>query len=106
MAKRRNFTAKSPLMYEWYQEYYVGAAHGLAGIYYYLMQVRGTEGEGPLAALSPFFEQRGAFGLALGDVKLGFVLLCCVKYKEPGSANHVAQMIWGKQILKRRTLDF
>jgi len=29
-------------MYEWYQEYYVGAAHGLAGIYYYLMQVRGT----------------------------------------------------------------
>lgn len=29
-------------MYEWYQEYYIGAAHGLAGIYYYLMQVRGT----------------------------------------------------------------
>lgn len=26
-------------MYEWYQEQYVGAAHGLAGIYYYLMQV-------------------------------------------------------------------
>ncbi len=30
---------QSPLMYEWYQEKYVGAAHGLAGIYYYLMQV-------------------------------------------------------------------
>ena len=30
---------QSPLMYEWYQEQYVGAAHGLAGIYYYLMQV-------------------------------------------------------------------
>lgn len=29
---------QSPLMYEWYQELYVGAAHGLAGIYYYLMQ--------------------------------------------------------------------
>lgn len=40
LARKRNFTAKSPLMYEWYQEYYVGAAHGLAGIYYYLMQVR------------------------------------------------------------------
>uniref|UniRef100_A0ACB8FZU6 LanC-like protein 1 n=1 Tax=Sphaerodactylus townsendi TaxID=933632 RepID=A0ACB8FZU6_9SAUR len=38
LAKKRNFTSKSPLMYEWYQEYYVGAAHGLAGIYYYLMQ--------------------------------------------------------------------
>lgn len=32
----------SPLMYEWYQELYVGAAHGLAGIYYYLMQVNGA----------------------------------------------------------------
>lgn len=29
---------QSPLMYEWYQERYVGAAHGLAGIYYFLMQ--------------------------------------------------------------------
>ncbi|KAG8559086.1 hypothetical protein GDO81_017235 [Engystomops pustulosus] len=28
----------SPLLYEWYGEYYVGPAHGLAGIYYYLMQ--------------------------------------------------------------------
>lgn len=32
-------------MYEWYQEYYVGAAHGLAGIYYFLMQVRGEDGK-------------------------------------------------------------
>ncbi|KAM9821161.1 glutathione S-transferase LANCL1 [Neosynchiropus ocellatus] len=29
---------QSPLMYEWYREQYVGAAHGLAGIYYFLMQ--------------------------------------------------------------------
>lgn len=32
---------QTPLMYEWYQERYIGAAHGLAGIYYYLMQVSG-----------------------------------------------------------------
>uniref|UniRef100_A0A8P4GTT2 Glutathione S-transferase LANCL1 n=1 Tax=Dicentrarchus labrax TaxID=13489 RepID=A0A8P4GTT2_DICLA len=32
----------SPLMYEWYQEQYVGAAHGLAGIFYYLMQAFGV----------------------------------------------------------------
>ena len=31
---------QSPLMYEWYQEQYVGSAHGLAGIYYFLMQVK------------------------------------------------------------------
>lgn len=37
----------SPLMYEWYQEQYVGAAHGLAGIYYYLMQVN-RAGAGPI----------------------------------------------------------
>uniref|UniRef100_A0A3Q0TAG0 Glutathione S-transferase LANCL1 n=1 Tax=Amphilophus citrinellus TaxID=61819 RepID=A0A3Q0TAG0_AMPCI len=33
---------QSPLMYEWYQEQYVGAAHGLAGIYYFLMQAFGV----------------------------------------------------------------
>lgn len=33
---------QSPLLYEWYQEHYVGAAHGLSGIYYYLMQVKST----------------------------------------------------------------
>ena len=40
-------------MYDWYQEYYVGAAHGLAGIYYFLMQVRGDDGE--TAAGAPAF---------------------------------------------------
>ncbi|XP_040497153.1 glutathione S-transferase LANCL1 isoform X3 [Ursus maritimus] len=43
LARKRNFTAKTPLMYEWYQEYYVGAAHGLAGIYYFLMQFSGKK---------------------------------------------------------------
>lgn len=33
-------------MYEWYQEKYVGAAHGLAGIYYFLMQVKKKYNEG------------------------------------------------------------
>lgn len=42
-------------MYEWYQEYYVGAAHGLAGIYYYLMQVRDVRIE-VLSSCSHFFE--------------------------------------------------
>ncbi|XP_068931323.1 glutathione S-transferase LANCL1 isoform X4 [Petaurus breviceps papuanus] len=43
LARKRNFISKTPLMYEWYQEYYVGAAHGLAGIYYFLMQVFNEE---------------------------------------------------------------
>ncbi|XP_073489654.1 glutathione S-transferase LANCL1 [Aquarana catesbeiana] len=38
MAAHRRIQNLSPLMYEWYGEHYVGPAHGLAGIYYYLMQ--------------------------------------------------------------------
>ena len=30
---------RCPLLYEWHRKQYVGAAHGLAGIYYMLMQV-------------------------------------------------------------------
>lgn len=37
-SRRLRVQNQSPLMYEWYQEQYVGAAHGLAGIYYFLMQ--------------------------------------------------------------------
>ncbi|XP_064419553.1 glutathione S-transferase LANCL1 isoform X3 [Latimeria chalumnae] len=44
LSKKRNYASRSPLMYEWYQEYYVGAAHGLSGIYYFLMQVFGEDG--------------------------------------------------------------
>ena len=29
----------SPLMYSWYEEHYLGAAHGLAGIFTVLLQV-------------------------------------------------------------------
>ncbi len=39
MSIKNKIQEHTPLMYEWYQEEYVGAAHGLAGIYYYLMQV-------------------------------------------------------------------
>ncbi|XP_036401485.1 glutathione S-transferase LANCL1 [Megalops cyprinoides] len=38
LSKKRRYQEKTPLLYEWYQEYYVGAAHGLTGIYYFLMQ--------------------------------------------------------------------
>ncbi|KAJ8255210.1 hypothetical protein GJAV_G00202310 [Gymnothorax javanicus] len=38
LSQKRRYQDKTPLFYEWYQEYYVGAAHGLSGIYYFLMQ--------------------------------------------------------------------
>lgn len=43
----KNFSAEQkksercPLLYEWHKKQYVGAAHGMAGIYYLLLQVRG-----------------------------------------------------------------
>lgn len=30
---------RCPLLYEWHKKQYVGAAHGMAGIYYLLLQV-------------------------------------------------------------------
>lgn len=31
---------RSPLMYQWHDSYYLGAAHGLAGILYLLLQAQ------------------------------------------------------------------
>uniref|UniRef100_A0A3B5R7C4 Glutathione S-transferase LANCL1 n=1 Tax=Xiphophorus maculatus TaxID=8083 RepID=A0A3B5R7C4_XIPMA len=42
LSRKLRLQNQSPLMYEWYQEQYVGAAHGLAGIYYFLLQVLGN----------------------------------------------------------------
>lgn len=47
MESGKNFSAEQkksercPLLYEWHKKQYVGAAHGMAGIYYLLLQVRG-----------------------------------------------------------------
>ncbi|XP_077568444.1 glutathione S-transferase LANCL1 [Stigmatopora nigra] len=38
LSRKLHIQNQSPLLYEWYNEQYVGAAHGLAGIYYFLMQ--------------------------------------------------------------------
>ncbi len=40
LAKDEKKAERCPLLYEWHKKQYVGAAHGLAGIYYTLMQVR------------------------------------------------------------------
>lgn len=51
LAKRNRTQEQSPLMFEWYQEQYVGAAHGLAGIYYFLMQPGFVVGQERLTTL-------------------------------------------------------
>ncbi|MBN3307362.1 LANC2 protein, partial [Amia calva] len=38
MSKEEKKAERCPLLYEWHRKQYVGAAHGLAGIYYTLMQ--------------------------------------------------------------------
>lgn len=39
MSAEQKKTDRCPLVYEWHKKQYIGAAHGLAGIYYMLMQV-------------------------------------------------------------------
>lgn len=38
LSKEEKKSERCPLLYEWHKKQYVGAAHGLAGIYYMLMQ--------------------------------------------------------------------
>ncbi|MEQ2238055.1 LanC-like protein 2, partial [Ilyodon furcidens] len=38
MSAEEKKTDRCPLLYEWHKKQYIGAAHGLAGIYYMLMQ--------------------------------------------------------------------
>lgn len=40
MSADQKKTDRCPLLYEWHKKQYIGAAHGMAGIYYMLMQVR------------------------------------------------------------------
>ncbi|MED6262440.1 LanC-like protein 2 [Ataeniobius toweri] len=42
MSAEEKKTDRCPLLYEWHKKQYIGAAHGLAGIYYMLMQVGKT----------------------------------------------------------------
>lgn len=39
MSAEQKKTDRCPLLYEWHKKQYIGAAHGMAGIYYMLMQV-------------------------------------------------------------------
>lgn len=43
MSAEQKKTDRCPLLYEWHKKQYIGAAHGMAGIYYTLMQVRVDE---------------------------------------------------------------
>ncbi|KAB5586497.1 hypothetical protein PHYPO_G00002370 [Pangasianodon hypophthalmus] len=45
LSREEKKTERCPLLYEWHKKQYVGAAHGLAGIYYMLMQ--------PVAKVNP-----------------------------------------------------
>lgn len=39
MSAEQKKTERCPLLYEWHKKQYIGAAHGMAGIYCMLMQV-------------------------------------------------------------------
>lgn len=39
LSREERKAERCPLLYQWHRKQYVGAAHGMAGIYYMLMQV-------------------------------------------------------------------
>lgn len=43
MSAEQKKTDRCPLLYEWHKKQYIGAAHGMAGICYVLMQVKERE---------------------------------------------------------------
>lgn len=53
LSREERKTERCPLLYQWHRKQYVGAAHGMAGIYYMLMQVSEAPGDaGTTAAAS------------------------------------------------------
>nr|AFK11162.1 lanC-like protein 1 [Callorhinchus milii] len=118
-------SSRSPLMYEWYNEYYVGAAHGLAGIYYFLMQPSlGIDQDVILKLVKPSVDYvchlkfpSGNFPPCLGDTGDNLVHWC---HGSPGliymliqaykvfkqekylqDATQCAEVIWQRGLLKK-----
>ncbi|CAH1966130.1 unnamed protein product [Acanthoscelides obtectus] len=119
------FSFKCPLMYEWHESYYLGAAHGVSGILYLLLQVKQYLPDDDLLNLiKPTIDylttQRfpsGNFPSSLGrDVDRyvqwchgapGFVYLFCEAYKvfhDPKYlqlASECGDVIWERGLLKK-----
>ncbi|XP_062302673.1 glutathione S-transferase LANCL1 [Osmerus eperlanus] len=116
---------QSPLMYEWYQEQYVGSAHGLSGIYYFLMQpgfVAGEEQVGRLVKPSVDHVCRlkfpsGNYPPCVGDTRdqlvhwchgsPGVVYMLLQAYKVFGEARYLedavqcGEVVWQRGLLKK-----
>ncbi|CAH2306137.1 glutathione S-transferase LANCL1 [Pelobates cultripes] len=125
LSGQRNFTAQSPLMYEWYREYYVGPAHGLAGIYYYLMQPECNLGSDKLLTfVRPSLDyfshlkfQTGNYPPCIGDHRdllvhwchgaPGVIYMLIRAYKVFGDqkylidALHCAEVCWQRGLLRK-----
>ncbi|MBN3324265.1 LANC1 protein, partial [Atractosteus spatula] len=125
LSKKSRHQERSPLMYEWYQEYYVGAAHGLAGIYYFLMQPGFGVSEDKLVRLvKPSVDYvcqlkfpSGNFPPCIGDTRdllvhwchgsPGVIYMLIQAYKVYGGEQYLsdalqcAEVIWQRGLLKK-----
>ncbi|XP_018587881.1 glutathione S-transferase LANCL1 [Scleropages formosus] len=125
LSKKSRNEEQSPLLYEWHQEYYVGVAHGLAGIYYFLMQPGFGVGEDRLLRLvKPSVDYlchlkfpSGNYPACIGDAHdllvhwchgaPGVIYMLLQAYKVFGVAQYLVdalqcgEVIWQRGLLKK-----
>lgn len=117
--------SRSPLMYQWHGSFYLGAAHGLAGIFYMLLQVRHVLSEAELSRLvRPSIDwlaslqyPSGNYPSSIGSSTdklvhwchgapgtIHLLLLAHLVFKEPHYlqlAKKCAEVIWHRGVLKK-----
>ncbi|KAL1438989.1 hypothetical protein MTO96_047466 [Rhipicephalus appendiculatus] len=95
--------SRSPLMYQWHDSFYLGAAHGLAGIFYMLLQVRSyPSGNYPSSIGSSSDKLVHWCHGAPGTIHL--LLLAHLVFRETRyleQAKKCADVIWQRGILKK-----
>ncbi|KAL1495052.1 hypothetical protein ABEB36_010532 [Hypothenemus hampei] len=126
LAKHLKIDKECPLMYEWHDSKYLGAAHGISGIIYLLLQARIylTEDElntlikPTIAFLSTLRFPTGNFPSSIGPGKQdkyvqwchgapGFLYMYCEAYRTFGDRHYLyaaekcADVIWFRGILKK-----
>ncbi|XP_066155802.1 glutathione S-transferase LANCL1 [Euwallacea fornicatus] len=126
LAKRLKIEKDCPLMYEWHDSKYLGAAHGISGIIYLLLQARKylTEEElttiikPTIAFISTLRFPTGNFPSSLGPGRQdkyvqwchgapGFLYMYCEAYRTFGDKHYLylaekcADVIWFRGILRK-----
>ncbi|XP_061185520.1 lanC-like protein 2, partial [Saccostrea echinata] len=124
LAKQEGF--RHPLMYQWHEKYYLGAAHGLAGILYILFQIKDADLQSEIDSLVrpsvdfmlslqfPSGNTPSSLGSSTGDKLVhwchgapGWIYMFIQAYKRYSDSKYLeaakrcADVIWSHGLLKK-----